>query len=246
MPRQTPVLIVDFDSTWVAVESLEVLGTIALAENPQRRRVLAEIARLTTAAMNHRLDLHEALCRRLTLLRAERSHLPLLIRRLRHNISASFRRNREPIRAMADRLYVLSAGFHEFIDPIVADFGIPPERVFANRMRFAGNRIIGLEEDNPLAANGGKVSVVRRLGLDGPAYALGDAMTDLELELSGVVLRCFISTENVRREAVLNAGGWPVAGLDEVLATLRSLHPESGTGSRGNTPGKIASPIRGG
>lgn len=246
MPGHAPVLIVDFDSTFVTVESLEILGAIALAENPQRRRVLAEIARLTAAAMNNRLDLREALRRRLTLLQAEQSHLPPLIARLRRNVSASFHRNRERIRAMAERLYVLSAGFHEFIDPVVADFGIPPERVFANRMRFAENRIIGLEEDNPLAANGGKVDVVRRLGLDEPVYALGDAMTDLELELSGVVRRCFISIENVRREAVLDAGGRPVAGLDEVLDILRSQHPGPGENPCGSQPGKTADPVSGG
>ena len=57
----------------------------------------------------------------------------------------------------------VSNGFHTFIEPIVTEYGIKPENIFANQFNFdeQGN-VTGFNKENPLSANNG--AAARRRG----------------------------------------------------------------------------------
>lgn len=215
-----PWLIIDFDSTFVAAESLELLGEISLAGHPDRSRRLAEIRELTDRAMAGRMPFAEALARRLALVAARAEHIGKLVAVLRQRVSPSFRRNARFLRAHAERLYVVSSGFHEYIDPVVAEFGITSGQVLANRFVTRPDGTLGVDSANPLAADGGKVEAVRRLRLAGAAVAVGDGVSDRELADSRVCERFYAYVETVRRPEAFPGASSIVEDFDAVLNEL--------------------------
>ncbi|MGH8225454.1 MAG: HAD-IB family phosphatase [Gammaproteobacteria bacterium] len=221
-----PSLIIDFDSTFVGVESLDVLAEIALTAHPERAARTAEVQHLTTLAMNGEIAFAEALTRRLELIAPRREHIAALVERLRANISPSFRRNREFLAAQAAKIWIVSAGFHEFIDPVIAKFGLRREQVLANRFRFGGDAITGFDAGNPLAADGGKVNAVAALGLAKPIVAIGDGISDYELFAAGVADRFFAYTESVRRDKLIALAPQTADDLDEILAAIEIIEKE--------------------
>lgn len=213
-----PYFVVDFDSTFTRVEALDVLGEIALADAPDREAVLAEVRRLTDQAMNGEIGFGEALARRLRLLRPRREYLEPLIERLKGQVSASIRRNRDFFEKNAGRVFIVTGGFHDFVDAVVADYGIAPSQVLANRLCFDADGVVaGLDEANPLARDGGKIEVVRGLGLDGEVVVVGDGWTDFEIRRAGAATRFHAFTENVKRVRVMDAADHVSASWDEVL-----------------------------
>ena len=63
MPKKQVIL--DFDSTLCAVESLDALAEMVLADDPDSEAKVAEIERLTSLGMSGELPLSESLARRL-------------------------------------------------------------------------------------------------------------------------------------------------------------------------------------
>ena len=71
--------------------------------------------------------------------------------KLKARISKSFHRNEDFFRKHADQIYILSNGFKEFIVPIVTEYGVKPNHVYANTFEFdEQDRIVGFDEDNIL------------------------------------------------------------------------------------------------
>lgn len=215
-----PRLIIDFDSTFVGVESLDVLAEIALATHPERAARAAEVRHLTSLAMNGDIPFPDALARRLELIAPRREHLAELVEHLRTSVSPSFRRHRALLAAQADKIWIVSAGFHEYVDPVVEEFGLRPAQVLANSFRFADNDVVGFDAGNPLAADGGKVMAVAALGLEGPVVAIGDGMSDYELFAAGLAERFFAWTESVRRERLASLAPDTASSLEEIFAAL--------------------------
>lgn len=215
-----PRLIIDFDSTFVGVESLDVLAEIALAAHPERAARAAEVRRLTSLAMNGEIAFGDALARRLELIAPRREHLAELVEHLHAAVSSSFLRHRELLAVQAGKIWIVSAGFHEYVDPVVEEFGLRPAQVLANSFRFAGNDVVGFDAGNPLAADGGKVKAVAALGLEGPVVAIGDGMSDYELFAAGLVERFFAWTESVRREKPVSLASDTASSLEEIFAAL--------------------------
>ncbi|QNH63333.1 phosphoglycerate dehydrogenase [Hymenobacter sediminicola] len=217
MPEPTqplPYLIIDFDSTFTQVEGLDELADIALEGHPNREKVVAEIRALTDRGMSGELKFSESLKQRLALLPAYRRHLAPLVARLKGKVSESIVRNRAFFEQFPGRVYIVSSGFREFIEPVVAEFGIGPDFVLANTFTFdAEGRITGFDPENVLSRDGGKIEQLRRLDLSGDVYVLGDGYTDYQIREAGLANRFYAFTENVTRDAV-------VARADEVLPTF--------------------------
>ena len=211
-------LIIDFDSTLVQVEALDELARIALAGAPDRDERVAEIERLTAAGMDGAIGFGESLARRLKLFAARREHVDELITLLRRRVTPSWRECYRELVASADRMYVISGGFHDYIEPVVAEFGIGPEQVLANQFVFDDNAITGCDTANPLAQDAGKVEVVRGLGLGGRVIMVGDGNSDAQVADAGLAGVFVAFTENVTRPPVVERADYVAANFGEVLA----------------------------
>ena len=206
--------ILDFDSTLVRVETLEVMAEL----KPDGAKLSARVKELTDAAMGGTLSFHAALEQRLKLLRFHRDQLPALAARLEQEISPSFLRNRAFLVAHAERIYVVTSGFREAVEPVLKSLGLDPGNLLANSLHYdADGYIDGCDWSNPLAQDGGKAKAVAALKLKGEVVAVGDGITDYEIFAAGAASRFYAYTENVKREAVLAKGTKVAPSFDEVL-----------------------------
>ncbi|MBP7846633.1 MAG: phosphoglycerate dehydrogenase [Burkholderiales bacterium] len=211
-------LIVDFDSTFVQVETLDELAAIALAEHPESERVIEKIRTITAQGMDGKISLAESLDERLKLLSANKKHIEQLVSSLADKVSPSFKRNGVFLEQFADSIYIVSSGFKEYILPIVSKFGIKEDHVFANTFTYdeAGN-INGLDASNPLCQDQGKVRVVNSLNLEGSVWAVGDGITDYEIRAAGAADIFYAFTENVERASVTAKADVVIKNFDEFL-----------------------------
>lgn len=211
-------IVIDFDSTFTKVEGLDELANIALAGNPERETIVQQIRDLTDLGMNGEMSFAEGLRRRIELLPANKSHIELLVDYLRTKVSDSFQRNKAFISENADHIYIVSSGFKEFIVPIVTELGVRADHVYANEFIFnEEDTIVGIDENNVLSTDGGKIKLLRSLNLSGDVYVIGDGYTDYELRESGLANRFYAFTENVNRPKVVKVADHVSASLDEFL-----------------------------
>src|SRR5690554_2696883 len=168
-------IVIDFDSTFTKVEAMDVLGEISLEGKSYKDKSLDKIKEITNRGMNGSVSFRESLQQRVELLEAKKDDLPELIKRLKQLVSNSFPRNRAFFDEYADSIFIISNGFKEFIIPIVKEYGIKEENVFANTFTFdeSGN-IVGFDDKNVLSVNNGKVEQLKSLNLVGDVYVIGD------------------------------------------------------------------------
>ncbi|WP_275314707.1 phosphoglycerate dehydrogenase [Tenacibaculum bernardetii] len=208
----------DFDSTLSRVEALDVLAEITLVGNPKKTDIINEIIEITNQGIDGEISFPESLEKRIKLLNAKKTDLPILIKELKQKVSRSIESNKEFFEKFSDDIYVISAGFKEFIDPIVAVYNIPSERVFANTFKFDKNDlIIGFDAENPLSKHDGKIECLQNLNLPGEIQVIGDGYSDAVTKKAGVADTFFAYTENVSREKTVANADHITPNLDEFL-----------------------------
>lgn len=214
----TKKFIIDFDSTFTKVEALDILGEISLKDDPDKAKKLQAIKDITDQGMEGKLTFRESLVQRLDILDANKEQISALITALKKKVSDSFQRNKEFLKENADDIFIISNGFKDFVVPIVTDYGIKPENVFANEFVFdESGKISGFNEENPLSKNNGKPETIRSLKLEGDIYVIGDGYTDYEIKASGVANKFYAFTENVHRPSVSSKADHIAPSLDEIL-----------------------------
>lgn len=210
--------IIDFDSTFTQVEALDELARISLKNHPDREEIYKKIEALTNASMEGRLSFSESLENRVKLLQANREHLKQLVTHLKKKVSTSFSRNTIFFKNHADEVLIVSGGFKEFITPVVTEYFIKKENIYANTFEFdeEGN-IVGYDRSNPLSQEGGKVKLLREMNLQGDIYGIGDGYSDFQLKESGIIKKFFAFTENIERKSVAEKADHITPSFDEFL-----------------------------
>jgi len=216
--QMSQYFIIDFDSTFTQVEALDELARISLRHHPDRESIYKQIEDLTNASMEGRLSFTQSLENRVKLLQANRDHLKQLITHLKKKVSVSFSRNTEFFKRHADEVLIVSGGFKEFIIPVVTEYHIKKENIYANTFVFdAEGNIIGYDRENPLSQEGGKVKLLKELNLQGDIYGIGDGYSDFQLKESGMIKKFFAFTENIERKSVAEKADHVTPSFDEFL-----------------------------
>jgi D-3-phosphoglycerate dehydrogenase len=210
--------IIDFDSTFTQVEALDELARISLRKHPDREKIYKQIEDYTNAAMEGKLSFSESLAARVKLVQANRDHLKQLITHLKKKVSTSFSRNSNFFKQHQDNVYIVSGGFKEFITPVVTDYFIKKENIYANTFVFDENdNIIGYDSENPLSQEGGKVKLLKQMNLQGEIFGIGDGYSDFQLKESGMIRKFFAFTENIERKSVAEKADHVTPSFDEFL-----------------------------
>ncbi len=208
----------DFDSTLTRVEALDVLAELTLQGKSNKEEIVSEIQRITNLGIDGDISFTESLEKRIKLLNANKSDLAGLVSELRQKISKSIESNKEFFEKYSDDIYVISCGFKEFIDPIVKEYNIPSDRVYANTFEFdEDGNIVGFDEENPLALHNGKIECLKRLDLEGEVQVIGDGYSDYVMREAGIADKFFAYTENVHREKAAMNADHVTPNLDEFL-----------------------------
>ena len=208
----------DFDSTLTKVEALDVLAEITLTNNPNKNAIIQEIIDITNLGIDGEISFTESLERRIQLLKANKADLSSLVDALKKQVSKSIESNKSFFEDFAENIYVISCGFKEFIDPIVKEYNIPSERVFANTFEFATDgEIIGFDANNPLSKHNGKIQCLKNMNLEGEIQVIGDGYSDYVTREAGIADTFFAYTENVSREKTTENADHIAPNLDEFL-----------------------------
>ncbi len=210
--------IIDFDSTFTKVEALDLLAEISLADRDDKWEIIQQIKHITDQGMAGQVSMRESLVERLGLLNANKKHLNVLIDRLKDLVSESIKRNKAFFESYADNILIVSSGFKEFIIPIVTEFDVKVENIYANEFVFdTHGQIIGFDTSNPLSTSNGKVKLLKELNLQGEVYVIGDGYTDYEIRQAGLANSFYAFTENVERDIVMEKADHVAPSLDEFL-----------------------------
>ena len=218
MPKEKAYYIIDFDSTFTQVEALDELARISLKNHPDKEAIFQKIEDYTNFAMEGKLSFSESLAQRVKLLEANEDHLKQLIKHLKKKVSTSFSRNAEFFKKHADEVLIVSGGFKEFITPVVSQYHIKKENIYANTFVTTGDgKIIDYDHSNPLSEEGGKVKLMRQMDLKGDLYGIGDGYSDYQLRESGLIKKFFAFTENIARESIVSKADHITPSFDEFL-----------------------------
>jgi D-3-phosphoglycerate dehydrogenase len=210
--------VIDFDSTFTKVEAFDVLAEISLEGHPEKESLKKKIKEITDRGMDGTLSFRESLEQRLAILSPTKKDLQQLVSALKEKVSDSFIRNKDFFENYADHIYIISNGFRTFIEPIVTEYGIKKENIFANQFVFDDQgQVKGFDKQNPLSANNGKVEQLKQLNLPGDVYVIGDGYTDYEIKHAGLANKFYAFTENVEREIILSRADHIAPSLDEFL-----------------------------
>lgn len=214
-------LIIDFDSTFVTVESLDELAHIVLKDNPESTQRLETIRAITRAGMEGSIPFDESLSKRLKLLNINQKDIHAATIVLAKKVTPSFKRNKQFLMENAQNILIISGGFYEMIIPIVSEYGILEDQVFANKFVYKGtSRIAHVDSQNIMAQSGGKVAQANALGLAGEIHVIGDGYTDYQIKSEGPAKKFFAFIENIRRNSVCEVADVVLSNIDDYIKFL--------------------------
>ena len=214
-------LIIDFDSTFVTVESLDELAHIVLKDNLESTQRLETIRAITRAGMEGSIPFDESLSKRLKLLNINQKDIHAATIVLAKKVTPSFKRNKQFLMENAQNILIISGGFYELIIPIVSEYGILEYQVFANKFVYKGtSRIAHVDSQNIMAQSGGKVAQVNALGLAGEIHVIGDGYTDYQIKSEGPAKKFFAFIENIRRNSVCEVADVVLSNIDDYIKFL--------------------------
>ena len=214
-------LIIDFDSTFINGESLDELANFVLRNHPERTKRLDKIKSLTEAGMTGEIPFDVSLSKRMTLLDGHRNDVQIVTRHLTKKVTLSFKKNRSFLQNYTSQIVIISGGFKEMIIPIISEYGINENQVFANEFVYDANEnIIGINTENVMALSGGKCLQANALKLSGEIHAIGDGFTDYQLKVDGPATKFYAFTENVKRKNVCSLADGVLTCFDDYIHTI--------------------------
>ena len=161
LERKNINLIIDFDSTFIKDESLEIISNFSVAHTKNNSKTVDQISSITNDAMNGKINFSDALIKRIGLLNANKSHIDSTIEYIKKNITSSIIDNKMFFKENSKNCFIVSGGFHEIIYPIIKPFGIPRKNIFANEFIYnKNNNIYSINDENMLSKDQGKVEFV--------------------------------------------------------------------------------------
>ena len=211
--------IIDFDSTFIKVESLDELLEIS---EPGNKLKIDNVKNITNEGMEGKISFSESLSRRIKLLEATKDNIDKTVQKLRDKVSDSFVNNIDFLKENKDNIYIVSSGFHEIIDPIVLEYGIIKKNIYANSFIFdKTQKIIGYDENNPLSTSKGKVKILKMLGLKGITHIIGDGFTDFEIKKEGYADYFYLFTENIKRKSLIKNADFLLKSFDQFIHIVK-------------------------
>ena len=216
-------IFIDFDSTFVKVETIDELARFSLSRDPDAEHKLRLITYITNQAMSGEIDFPSALEKRLEVISITRDDVDKITEHISTLVSDSFLESKELIKSLSDSIWILSGGFKEIIAPVVADFGVKEDHVLANSFIYRDDRVIGCERESDLFKEGGKTKAISKLNLDSDIFMIGDGFTDYEVQRDGPASAFICYTENISRESVLALSDYSADSFTEALEIINTI-----------------------
>lgn len=210
-------IVLDFDSTLIQAESLDILAAIC----NRSATIQEEIKHITNLGMIGEISIQESLSQRIKLINASPSDLNELIVKLISFISPSIVALTNLQSIFPKNCYVVSGGFLEYIVPVCKRIGFLEANIIANQFVLEGEKIVDFNRNLPIAQNMGKVKVINEFQLARPIFMIGDGYTDLETKLEGAVDYFIGYTETVYRDNIVERADAVFSDFYEVVKWIK-------------------------
>ena len=215
-------LLIDFDSTFVTVETLDVLSEL-ISKNNSTNDLTKKINAITKQAMNGEVSFADALSKRINMLKANKEHIALAIQKIKSGISNSFIKNKDFFHKNHKNCYIISGGFLQIIKPVIQEFNISEKNIFANELIFnKQGYITSINKNNPLSKDLGKITISKKI--EGEKIIIGDGYTDYEIKKHGFASKFIQYTENINREELNINADFISKDLHEVLLYINRVY----------------------
>ncbi|MGQ0614054.1 MAG: HAD-IB family phosphatase [Planctomycetaceae bacterium] len=199
-----PTVVLDFDSTLVACESLEVILAPRLAGEPG---LAARVAEITNAGMAGTLPFRESLRQRLAIASPRLSEVRAFADAAHERLTPGMEGLVAALARRKVEVWIVSGAFREAMLPLARRLAIPEERVLGTRMRWSERgELLGPDPTDPFSIS--KVDGVRALApaWRKPCIGAGDGMSDFALAEAGLVDFFLAFTAVARRPEVVATG----------------------------------------
>ena len=210
--------IIDYDSTFIKVESLDELSKIS---NGDDETINNKISEITNLGMEGKISFSDSLRKRIELIECNKEDIVKTVKILEKKVSDSFKNNISFLKNNAENILIVSSGFHELIEPIVIQYGIKKENIFANKFLYDNDKVIGYDKKNPLSKSQGKVNILKELKLKGEVHVIGDGYTDYEIKKEGLANYFYLFIENIKRESVVKSADYLLKSLDQFIKIIK-------------------------
>ena len=210
--------IIDYDSTFIKVESLDELSKIS---NGDDETINNKISEITNLGMEGKISFSDSLRKRIELIECNKEDIVKTVEILEKKVSDSFKNNISFLKNNAENILIVSSGFHELIEPIVIQYGIKKENIFANKFLYNNDKVIGYDKKNPLSKSQGKVNILKELKLKGEVHVIGDGYTDYEIKKEGLANYFYLFIENIKRESVVKSADYLLKSLDQFIKIIK-------------------------
>ena len=210
--------IIDYDSTFIKVESLDELSKIS---NGNDESINNKISEITNLGMEGKISFSDSLRKRIELIECDKEDIVKTVKILEKKVSDSFKNNISFLKNNTENILIVSSGFRELIEPVVIQYGIKKENVFANKFLYDNNKVIGYDKKNPLSKSGGKVNILKELKLKGEVHVIGDGYTDYEIKKEGLANYFYLFIENIKRESVVKSADYLLKSLDQFIKIIK-------------------------
>ena len=209
-------LIIDFDSTIIQLETIEVIAELSLKNIPEKNKILNKIKKITNQAMAGKMSFQDALDQRIAILNIQQKHINQTIKFLKKKISVSFLNNLDLFKRNGERCFIISGGFKEIIWPILKPYGFKKENIFANTLLTnAKNNTLFVDKKNDLSKDNGKSLVSKKI--KGHNIIIGDGYTDYEIKKTKNAELFILFTENIFRKELKNKADYIAKDFYEVF-----------------------------
>ena len=113
---------------------------------------------------------------------------------------------------------IFSGGFKEIIIPIVSEYGINEEQIFANEFIYDSHgNVIGIDKNNNMSKKSGKIIMIKALDLLGEIDVIGDGFTDYEIKKSGLASNFYAFIENINRDKISQLSEKVLSSFDDYI-----------------------------
>lgn len=210
-------VVIDFDSTIIQAESLDILAAVC----NRSETIQEEIKHITNLGMIGNISIQESLSQRVKLINASLSDLNELIVRLNSSISPSIDALIEMKSIFPKNCYIVSGGFLEYIVPVCKHIGFLESNIIANQFVLNDDKIVDFNRNLPISQNKGKALAINALNLSRPIYMIGDGYTDLEAKLESAVDYFMGYTETVYRDSIVERADAVCSDFYEVVKWIQ-------------------------
>ncbi|XP_018342906.1 PREDICTED: phosphoserine phosphatase isoform X1 [Trachymyrmex septentrionalis] len=212
--RTADAVTFDVDSTVITEEAIDELASFCGKGK--------QITELTKQAMQGDMTFQQSLSMRLGIINPSLTQVKQFLNTHQPSLTAGIKELVSTLQARGKQVFLVSGGFRCLITPVAAKLNIPPENIYANRLKFYfTGEYAGYDETQPTSKTGGKGEVIRRLKKEKGfkiVVHVGDGSTDLEASPPADAFIGFGG--NVIRENVKSHAQWFVTNFDDLAKCL--------------------------